>query len=90
MIGISQGATKKTKVNFRLRPEELEHLDEVVDDLSGTRTELIRESIYLLIRLWNVYSAEYKKRDVKSNHAEFNLLLRSVNSNPDAVFGLKR
>jgi len=41
-------------VHLRLRSEEQEHLDEVVSSISGTRSELIRESIYLLIRLCNV------------------------------------
>lgn len=81
---------KKKPVHLRLRPEEQKHLDDVVDSVSGTRSELIRESIYLLIRLWNVYSAECEKRDVNPDYAEFGLFLRSVSYDAEPVFGVKR
>ncbi len=82
---------RKTKpVHLRLRPEECKHLDGVVDSVSGTRTELMRESIYLLIRLWNVCSTESEKREFEPDYADSGLFLRSVDSNPEAVLGLKR
>lgn len=87
---MSQGTTKKEKVNFRLRPEERERLDKIVDSVSSTRTELMRESIYLLIRLWNVYSAECEERGVEPDYAEFGLFLRSVSYDPKPVFGVER
>jgi hypothetical protein len=86
---MSEGNRKKA-VHLRLRSEEREHLDEVVNSVSGTRSELMRESIYLLIRLWNVYSAECEKRDVEPDHAEFGMFLRSVEYDPEPVFGVKR
>jgi len=81
---------KKKAVHLRLRSEECNHLDEVADSVSGTRSELMRESIYLLIRLWNVYSAECEERDVEPDYAEFGLFLRSVSYDPEPVFGVKR
>jgi len=86
---MTEGTTKES-VPFRLRPEEKKRLDQIASDLSGTRTDLITESIYLLIRLWNVYSAECKKRDVEPDYAEFGLFLRSVSYDPEPVFGVKR
>lgn len=47
-------------------------------------------SIYLLIRLWNLYSTKYEERDVEPDYAEFGLFLRSVNYDPEPVFGVKR
>lgn len=82
---------KKSKpVHLRLREEERSHLDNVADAVSSTRSELMRESIYLLIRLWNVYSAECEERSVEPDYAEFGLFLRSVNYDPEPVFGVKR
>lgn len=82
--------TKKESVLFRLRPEEKERLDQIAGELSGTRTDLITESVYLLIRLWNVYSAECERRNVEPDYAEFGLFLRSVSYDPEPVFGVKR
>jgi len=64
------GNGRKTKpAHLRLRPEKCEHLDQVVDSISETRSELMRESIYLVIRLWNVYSAECEKRGIEPGSA---------------------